>query len=136
MREIMRPLPFIYEENKPFWEGVKRHELLIQRCKECGAFQFYPRAACMHCLSDNIEWVRASGKGKVYSFTIAHRPGNPAFADRVPYNIAIIELDEGVRLPSSITGCENEDIKCDMPVEVVFEDITPEVSLPYFKPIK
>jgi uncharacterized protein len=135
MSEIKRPLPFVYEENKPFWEGTKRHELMIQRCKDCGKYQFFPRSTCMNCLSENIEWVKAGGKGKVYSFTIAYRPGHPAFVDKVPYNIAIIELDEGVRLPSNITGCKNTDIKCDMRVEVVFEDITPEVSLPCFKPV-
>ncbi|MEK7353236.1 MAG: Zn-ribbon domain-containing OB-fold protein [Chloroflexota bacterium] len=137
MQQPMRkPLPFVYDENRPFWDGAKKHQLLIQKCKDCGKFQFYPRSMCMHCLSENIEWVKASGKGKVYSFTIAHRPGNPAFAADVPYNIAIIELEEGVRMPSKVVDCKNEDIKCDMPVEVVFRDETPELAIPYFRPTK
>ena len=136
MREIRKPLPFVYNENKPFFDGTKKHELVIQRCKDCGKFQFYPRSMCMHCFSENVEWVKASGKGKVYSFTICARPGNPAFAGDVPYNVAIIELDEGVRMMSKVIGCENKDIKCDMPVEVVFEDASPEITLPYFKPVK
>ncbi|MEE8419806.1 MAG: Zn-ribbon domain-containing OB-fold protein [Dehalococcoidales bacterium] len=135
MPEYNKPLPFVYPETQPYWEGTKRHELLIQRCKDCGTFQFYPRGMCVSCLSDNTEWVQASGKAKVYSFTIAHRPARPAFADDVPYNIAIIELDEGVRMTSNIVECDNEDIKVDMPVEVVFDDVTPEITLPRFKPI-
>ena len=129
-----KPTPFIYEESAPFWEGVKRHELLIQRCKDCGTYQFYPRTLCVKCFSENVEWVKTSGNGKVYSFTIAHRASSPGFADEVPYNIAIVELDEGVRMPASIVGCKNEDIKCDMPVQVVFEEVSPELTIPKFKP--
>src|SRR3989304_6245782 len=132
--QMRKPTPFIYKENKPFFDGTLKHELHIQRCKDCGKFYFYPRTACPHCLSENTEWVKASGKGKVYSFTICERPGSPPFAGDVPYNIAIIQLDEGVRMMSKVIDCENKDIKCDMPVEVVFKDDTPEYSLPYFKP--
>ena len=131
-----QPMPFVYEENAMFWEGTRRHELMIQHCKDCGNYQFYPRSTCTACLSENLEWVKSSGYGKVYSFTVAHRPGGPAFVDAVPYNIAIIELDEGVRMASTIVECSNEDIKCDMPVQVVFEDLSPELALPKFKPKK
>jgi len=127
-------MPFVYDENAPFWEGTRRHELMIQRCRECGSYQFYPRTNCTKCLSENVEWVKSNGKGKVYSFTIAYRPGGAAFVNDVPYNIAIVELDEGVRMPTSIVECKNEDIKCDMPVQVVFEDVSPELALPRFKP--
>ena len=136
MTQFRKPIPFIYNENKPFFDGTKRHELVIQRCKDCGNFYFYPRAFCPNCLSENVEWKKVSGKGKVYSFTICTRPGNPAFAGDVPYNVSIIELDEGIRMMSKVVDCKNEDIKCDMPVEVVFEDASPEVTLPYFRPIK
>ena len=131
-----RPMPVIYPENTPFFEALKKHELHIQRCKDCKEFYFYPRTQCPHCLSENTEWVKVSGKGKVYSFTICERPGNPAFANDTPYNVAIIELNEGVRMMSQVIDCENKDIKCDMPVEVVFKDTTPEISLPYFRPAK
>ncbi len=135
MKQYDKPLPYVHQETKPFWDGTKKHELLIQRCVDCGTFQFYPRSKCIHCMSDNTEWVRASGKAKVYSFTIAYRPARPAFVNDVPYNIAIIELEEGVRMTSNIVECKNEDIKVDMPVEVMFEDVTPEITLPKFKPI-
>ncbi|MFC2014367.1 Zn-ribbon domain-containing OB-fold protein [Chloroflexota bacterium] len=135
MQRYDKPLPFVHAETKPFWDGTKKHELLIQRCKDCGKFRFYPRTSCTNCLSDNTEWVKASGKAKVYSFTIAHRPARPAFANDVPYNIAIIELEEGIHMTSTIVDCTNEDITVDMPVEVVFDDVTPEITLPKFKPV-
>jgi len=134
MQQYDKPLPFVHEETRPFWEGTKKHKLVIQRCKDCGEFRFYPRTACIYCLSENTEWVEVSGKAKVYSFTIAHRPARPAFANDVPYNIAVIELEEGVRMTSNIVECENDDIKVDMPVEVVFDDVTDEITLPRFKP--
>jgi uncharacterized OB-fold protein len=136
MRQPMsKPTPFVYDETRPFWDGTKKHELIIQKCKDCGKYQFYPRTMCSHCLSENIEWVKASGKGKLYSYTIAYR-GSPAFSANGPYNIAVIELDEGVRMPGAVVDCKNEDLKCDMRVEVVFKDETPEFAIPYFKPIK
>ncbi|MEE8414082.1 MAG: Zn-ribbon domain-containing OB-fold protein [Dehalococcoidales bacterium] len=134
-QQYNKPLPYVHEETRPFWEGTKRHEVLIQRCKDCGKFRFYPRSTCIYCLSDNTEWVKVSGKAKVYSFTIAYRPARPAFADDAPYNVAIIELEEGIRMISNIVDCANEDIKVDMPVEVVFDDVTPEITLLKFKPV-
>ena len=134
MTDYKKPLPFVYDETRPFWDGLKKHELLIQKCPDCGAYQFYPRSACIKCMSENIEWVKASGKGKVYSYTIAHRPARPAFTEDVPYNIAIIELEEGVRMTSNLVEIGNDDIRVDMPVEIVYDDVTPEITLPKFKP--
>ena len=134
MTEYNKPLPYIHEETRPFWEGAKKHELLLQKCRGCGKFYFYPRSICPHCLSDNTEWIKVSGRGKIYSFTVSHREGSPAFKPDVPYNIAIIELEEDVHMLSNIVECRNEDISIDMPVEVVFDDVTPEVTLPKFRP--
>ena len=135
-RQMSKPLPFVYPENKPFFDGMKKHEMHIQRCKDCGKFYFYPRTQCPHCLSENTEWVKVSGKGKVYSFTICTRPGSPLFAGDVPYDVSLIELDEGVRMMSRVIDCKNEEIKCDMPVEVVYQDVSPEITMPYFRPAK
>ena len=132
---MQKPVPFVYDETRPFWDGTKKHELIIQKCNDCGKYQFYPRTQCSHCLSENIKWVKASGKGKLYSYTIAYR-GSPVFSANGPYNIAMIEIEEGVRMPSSIVECKNEDLKCDMKVEVVFKDDGPEYAIPYFKPVK
>jgi len=133
MPDYVKPLPYVHDETRPFWEGTKMHELKIQRCLNCERFYFYPRSICPHCLSDNTEWVKISGRGKIYSFTISHRPASPAFEKDVPYNIAIIELEEGVRMMSNIVECQNEDLRIDMPVEVVFDDVTPEITLPKFR---
>ncbi len=138
MTTYRKPLPTFDSVSEPFWDGAKRHELMIQRCKACGKNIFYPRAVCPWCmaLSDKIEWVKSGGKGRVYSFTTVMQASNPGFRGEEPYIYAIIELNEGVRLSSNVINCKPEDCKVDMPVEVVFEDVTPEFTLPKFQPIK
>lgn len=137
MTTYKKPLPTIDSVSEPFWEGAKRHELLLQRCKHCGKHIFYPRVVCPYCLalSDKLEWVKACGEGRVYSFTVIAQASSPAFRGEEPYIYAIVELDEGVRLATNIVDCRPEDCKIDMPVTVVFDDVTPEVTLPKFKPI-
>ncbi len=134
MTPYEKPLPDIHEETRSFWEGCKNHELLVQKCLDCGHLYFYPRSICPECLSYNNEWVKASGRGKVYSYTVSFRPPTEAFLEDLPYNIAIIELEEGVRIMSNIVECDNDNLTIGMPVEAVFEDITPEITLPRFKP--
>ena len=134
MPDYAKPLPYMHRETQSFWDGTKKHELWIQRCKDCQKFYFYPRSFCPHCLSDQTEWTRVSGRGKIYSFTVSNRPASPAFKEDTPYNIALVELEEGVRMMSNIVECKNEDLRIDMPVEVVFDDVTPEITLPKFRP--
>ena len=135
MKEYRKPLPHINNYSKPFWEGAKRHELLIQKCKDCKKYVFYPKLVCPFCLSGNLEWIRASGHGKIYSYSVINSYQPKAFADDVPYVIAIIELDEGVRMMSNIVECDPEMVRCDMDVTVVFDDVTEEITLPKFRPI-
>ena len=135
MKEYRKPLPTSSPWSRPFWEGCKRCELLIQHCKDCGANIFYPKLYCPNCLSPNIEWIKASGRGKVYTFTVVRNYPPTAFAQDVPYVVAVIRLEEEVQLMSNIVDCAPEQIKCDMEVEVVFEDVTDEVTLPKFRPI-
>ena len=135
MPDYLKPLPNVRPESLVFWEGAKRHELLIQKCLDCGSYRFYPRSICPYCLSYEAEWVKVNGRGKIYSFTVSHHYPSPEFKEDVPYNIAIVELDEGVRLMSNIVECHNENLKIGMPVEVVFEDVTPEITIPKFKPV-
>ena len=132
--DMPKPIPTLTEDSKPYWEGCKRHELLIQRCEDCGHYRFPPSALCPKCMSMNTEWARVSGRGKVYSWTIFHYLYHPAFSQDIPYNVAIVELEEGPRLHTNIVGCSNEDIYIDMPVEVVFEDSSQEIALPKFRP--
>ena len=97
-----KPLPRIDEESRGFWEALARHELYFQRCRSCGTQRFYPRAVCPVCLSDAVEWVRASGRGTVYSFVVYHHPPVPYL--EMPYVVALIELEEGTRLVSNVVG--------------------------------
>ena len=131
-----KPLPAIDEETRPFWDYAKKHELRMQKCVECGKIYYPPSTLCPHCHSwKGSEWVKLSGKGQVYSFIVARRATNPAFAKEVPYVVAIIETEEGGRLISNVIDCKPEDVKIGMPVEVVFDDVTDEVTLPKFKPV-
>ncbi len=132
-------LPSVDEDIAPFWRACKRHEFVLCRCKVCGSWSF-PLSFCRNDHNEpyfgNIEWVTASGKGKVFTFNIAHRVYLPALASEVPYVIAMIELDEGPMMGSNIIGCDPYDVKVGMPVEVVFEDVTEEFTLPKFRPIR
>lgn len=129
-----KPLPLVDEESRGYWEACGRHELYLQRCGSCGALRFYPRALCPSCLSERIEWVRSAGRGTVYTFTVTHQNQAPGFRDTLPYVLAYVELDEGVRMLSNIVACAPGDVRIGLPVEVVFEDATAEISLPKFKP--
>ena len=130
-----KSLPSPTPETRPFWEGCKAGRLVLPRCVDCGQAHYYPRAHCPHCWSQNLAWEQMSGKGKVYSFVITHR-GAPGFQEETPYSIAVVELDEGPRMLTNIVGIAQtpEDIRVDMPVEVVFEDSSDEIALPKFRP--
>ena len=132
--EPPRFLPQPGPVSQPFWEAARRHELVLQRCSGCEAHVFYPRYNCPHCGSQDLEWVTAPGRGTVYSYTVARRPTHPAFADRVPYVIAIVELEEGPRMTTNIVDCDPDSVHIDMPVAVTFEDISDEISLVMFRP--
>jgi len=130
-----KPLPRVDEESKGFWEACQRHELYVQRCGDCGLLRHYPRALCPSCLSDRTEWVRCSGKGTVYTFTVTHQNQAAGFRDELPYVMAYVELQEGLRLLTNIVGCAAEAVRIGMAVEVVFEDVTADVTLPKFRPV-
>lgn len=134
--EYAKPLPTITLDSQPFWDGLKRHELMIQRCRNCGTYRHYPRPMCSKCHSFDSEFVKVSGKGKVYSWTVAHHPYDFRFSDEVPYAIVIAELDEGVRMMGTMVDTKPEELKFGMPVEVVFEDATDEITIPKFRRAK
>jgi uncharacterized OB-fold protein len=132
MSTYEKPLPKPTSTSQPFWDAAKEHRLQLQRCGGCQAFIYYPRDRCPHCLSDQLQWQPVSGHGKVYSYTTVRRASTRSFADR-PYVLAIVELDEGVRLTTNIEA-PPERIKIGMPVTVFFDDVTPERTLVKFKP--
>jgi uncharacterized OB-fold protein len=120
-----------------FWQKAKEHELWLRRCDACNQAFFYPREICPNCFSRNTSWIRASGRGTLHAFAIVHRAPAPAFGDHVPYVAALVDLEEGPRVPTNLVDVEfvPEKIKIGLPVEVVFEDVTPEVTLPKFRPV-
>jgi uncharacterized OB-fold protein len=128
------PRPINTELSRPFWEGAKRGELMMPRCKKCDHIFFYPRRECPRCLSSDIGWVKVSGKGRLHSFTIVRQPANPAFRDDVPHAYSVIQLDEGPRMISNMVECDLDALEVDMPVVAVFDAVTPEWTLVKFKP--
>jgi len=132
--EMTRPAPYPSPETQPFWDGCKRHELMLPYCGSCQKHFFYPRQFCPDCFSWDIEWRKASGRGRLHTFAIQFRAQMPGF--KIPYVTAVVELDEGPRMMTNLVGVEPlpENIKCDIPVEVVWEDLNDEITLPLFKP--
>ena len=126
------PLPSIDPDTKPFWDGAKRGELLIQRCTTCGHVQFYPRLRCMRC-GAAVEWTRASGRGSVYSYTVVHRAPDEALGALVPYVVALVELEERVRMMSRLRGIAPDAVRIGQAVRVTFERLTDDVTLPVFE---
>jgi uncharacterized OB-fold protein len=129
-----RPLPVIISLNRPFWEGAKRHELMIYRCLNCGTY-YIPPTHCIVCNKPDMSWVKAKGKGKIYTFIVYHIAYHPKWKKHLPYNVAWVELEEGPLIMTNITGCKNEDLHIDMPVEVTFDDVSNEITIPKFKPV-
>ena len=128
-----RPLPRRHGFGAEFYNFCKQHELRFQRCKGCGAWRHVPRDMCAKCGSPQWEWAKSSGKGKVFSWTTVMQPMSPQFADVVPYSPVVIELEEGVRMVSWLMDVAPDDISIGLPVEVVFDDVTAEVTLPKFR---
>jgi uncharacterized OB-fold protein len=132
-RLIPEPTP----ETQEYWDGARRGELRIQRCNSCGMAYFFPRPFCPNCSSRDVAWFTASGKGKLYSYVINHRPAM-GWQDAAPYVIAVVELDEGPRMMTNIVGVEPtpENLPIDMPVEVEWERQSDEITIPLFHPAR
>lgn len=128
-----RPLPVIDEDSRPYWEAARTHRLALQRCDTCGSYAPPVRARCPHCHGQELRWTAVSGGATVYSFTIVRRPAGPAFADLVPYVVALVELDEGPRLLCTLRVEEPDRARVGQRVTVAFEDLD-EVTLPVFEP--
>jgi uncharacterized OB-fold protein len=134
MFQIDKPLPAIDEDGAPYWEACRQGRLTAQRCAACGHLRWPPSVLCPRCLALEHAWVTLSGRGTIYSFIVVHRPQHPAFFADAPYNVAIVELEEGIRLHTNVLDCANEDLRIGLPVEVVFVKVNDEVTLPKFRP--
>ena len=136
MADYDKPLPTLTKLNRPFFEGAKQGELRLQRCDACGQHWFPPSKNCPRCLSTDWQWIIASGRGRVWSWIVMHQRYFKAFEADLPYNVAFIELDEGPRLMSTLVDVAPDQIRCDMPVTVTFEDATDEIAVPKFRPLE
>ncbi len=130
--EYNRPLPRRQGYAREFYEFCRDHELRFQRCSDCQTWRHIPRDMCANCGSFRWEWAKSSGRGKVFSWTTVMQPMLPQFTE-VPYSPAVIEMEEGVRILSWIVDVKPDELALDLPVEVYFDDVTPEVTLPKFK---
>lgn len=128
-KNFPRPTP----ETKPFWEGCSAHKLLLQRCPQCATLQFYPRMLCSHCLAQEPEWIQASGRGTIRSFTVVRRPVSQAYAAETPYVVALVALEEGPTMMSNIVGCDPQELSVGSPVTVVFERWSEQITVPKFR---
>lgn len=130
------PLPRPTLGTAPFWEAARDHRLIVQRCDRCGKFRFYPGSGCDRCASPAFTWIDMSGRGRIYSWIVVRRTVDVAWQRRVPFVSAIIELAEqpGLLVPGLLTGIEPEHVRAGLQVEVWFEDVSPGISLPRWRP--
>ena len=128
-----RSLPPMRGLARDFYGYCKQHELRFQRCLQCGTWRHVPREMCASCGSFDSDWAQSSGKGQVYSWATTTQPMLPNFADAIPYSIVIVELEEGVRMATWVVDVAPDQLRIGLPVEVVFDDVTDEVTLAKFK---
>jgi uncharacterized OB-fold protein len=130
---LAKPVPEVTPEMAPFFEAARRHELVVQRCVTCGALRFPARAACNRCMSRDVTWVPVEGTGHVFSVAVMHQANHPAFEAMLPYAVAVVELDCGVRMISNVVDCPAREVAIGMPVEVTWEERSADVTLPVFR---
>ncbi len=128
------PRPRISPDNKPFWDGVEAGHLRLPSCTSCGKPHLPPGPVCPFCFSPELEWIEASGKGTISTWTIVHKVWFPVFADRVPYNVIQVELDEGPRLTARLVENDGPP-RVGQRVSILFERIEEGLTLPAFRPI-
>jgi uncharacterized OB-fold protein len=124
-RKIASPEPTVGSEG--YWEGARNGKLLLRHCTACDRVHHYPRALCPHCFSDKLDWKEASGKGKIYTYSVMRRAPEP-------YVIAYVTLDEGVSMMTNIVDCDFDKVRIDQPVKVVFKASENGQPVPMFTP--
>lgn len=137
MSEYAKPLPKIDEHSEPFWTAAKEKWLQLPRCNHCGAFHTYFEPWCNKCGKEGVHWERLSGRGKIWANCRFHKAYFSGFEPDLPYNVAMVELDEGPRLVTNIVGLKTgalTEMPIGMAVEAVFDPVTPEVTLVKFRP--
>ncbi|MBW2232670.1 MAG: OB-fold domain-containing protein [Deltaproteobacteria bacterium] len=129
-----RPAPEIEPHAEPFWRAAKQRRLLLPRCTDCQALQFPPELSCVHCGSPSQEWVEASGRATLYTWTLCHAPLLPYFAAHAPWAVAAVTLEEGVRMITRVVGIPESQYQMEMPLVADYEDLDDERTLVVFRP--
>jgi hypothetical protein len=136
-----KPVPVPDESSAPFFDGALDGTLVLRRCRACNTYMSPVagigapvRPRCVACFSGDLEWAPAGGRATLYSFVIMHQLYDEAFAADIPYNIAVVETEEGVRLTTQVVGCPNDALAIGMALEVVFEQMSETVAVPKFRP--
>jgi uncharacterized protein len=128
-----KPLPIVTDENRPFWDATARRELRMQRCRTCGHIRYPIQALCPVCLSADAEWHLLSGRGVVFAKVVYHRAFHPAWAGDVPYNVVLVQLDEGPRMYGNVVGVANDAFGVGDAVELTFDHVSDEITIPRFR---
>jgi uncharacterized protein len=130
----MAVIPGSTELTAPYWEAAREGRLVVQQCQSCRQVWHPPLPSCPHCHSASLGWHETTGAGTVYTYTVVRHATHFAFADKIPYVLALVELAEGPRLVTAITGCAPDEVRVGLPVRAVFREVADGVTLPYFEP--
>jgi uncharacterized protein len=133
MSDYNKPLPVIDDLNRPFWEAAREGYLAMQACDACGHVRYPVSHVCPECLDERYEWRRLSGRGTVWSSIVFHQIYNEAFRGDVPYNVSLIQLEEGPRMMSNVVGAAPSEVAVGDAVRVVFDPVTDAISIPRFE---
>lgn len=127
-----KPIPMVTDQNREFWEGAKSHKLIMQKCESCKHIRYPINHICPKCLSDKFLWEELSGEGEILSYIVFYQKYSPAFADDIPYNVALIQLKEGPRMFSNIIVADHDVPKVGDKVRVAFDPVTTDITIPRF----
>jgi uncharacterized OB-fold protein len=127
-------LPTIEDDTRPFWDAAKEGRFLVRRCNACGEVHHYPRPFCPGCWSDDVEWLEASGRATLYTWSTVYVNDLPPFAERLPYIAAVVDLAEGPRVMTNLVECDGVELAIGMPVEVRYEPLDEQITVPVFAP--
>jgi len=121
------------QDSEPYWQSLKEHKPKLQKCENCGRFRFPPSPSCYYCGTIGGKWEEISGRGKIYSWATIHHPIDKRLAEEVPFTVILVDMEEGPRIAGRLIGTDNQDIKCDMPVEAIYDDLDADLTLINFK---
>jgi uncharacterized OB-fold protein len=131
---VFQALPVADADSREFWEGCRRSELLLQSCLGCGQLRFPPSPVCWRCRSWDYAWTQHPGSARLFSWVVVHHPIPPSIAPLVPYVVALVELEPGVKMPTRLVDVDPGELVEGMPLEVAFHDVAEDVTLPLFRP--